>query len=88
MSQSRADTWVARAENLLARAENARGRVPIDNVFVENFFPNLVNSNRQEWCEESLDTYRRFLQENMLGSLQKAVDLIRQIQPEGRGSGV
>ena len=87
MSQSRADTWITRAETLLARAESGRQRTPVESTFVENFFPDLVRSKGQDWCEESLDIYVRFLKENMLGSLQKALDVINQFQPDGRGAG-
>jgi class 3 adenylate cyclase len=76
VSQSRADTWITRAENLLARAESGRHRTPVDSTFVENFFPTLVRSAGQDWCEESLSTYVRFLKEDMLGSLQKTLDVI------------
>ena len=87
VSQSRADTWITRAESLLARAESGRRRTPVESTFVENFFPDLVQSKGQDWCEESLDIYVRFLKENMLGSLQKALDVIKQLQPDGRGAG-
>jgi class 3 adenylate cyclase len=83
MSQSRADTWMTRAEGLLARAESGRHRTPVDSTFIENFFPDLIMSKGQEWCEESLDIYTNFLRENMLGSLQKAVDVIERFQEEG-----
>jgi class 3 adenylate cyclase len=86
VSQSRADTWITRAESLLARAESGRRRTPVESTFVENFFPDLVQSKGQDWCEESLDIYVRFLKENMLGSLQKALDVINQLQPDGRGA--
>ena len=85
VSQSRADTWITRAESLLARAESGRWRTPVESTFVENFFPDLVQSKGQDWCEESLDIYVRFLKENLLGSLQKALDVINQFQPDGRG---
>ena len=84
VSQSRADTWITRAESLLARAESGRRRTPVESTFVENFFPDLVRSKGQDWCEGSLDIYVRFLKENMLGSLQKALDVINQFQPDGR----
>jgi hypothetical protein len=86
VSQSRADTWITRAESLLARAESGRRRTPVESTFVENFFPDLVQSKGQDWCEESLDIYVRFLKENMLGSLQQALDVINQFQPDGRGA--
>ena len=85
VSQSRADTWITRAESLLARAESGRWRTPVESTFVENFFPDLVQSKGQDWCEESLDIYVRFLKENLLGSLQKALDVINQFQPDSRG---
>lgn len=87
VSQSRADTWITRAESLLARAESGRQRTSVESTFVENFFPDLIQSKGQDWCEESLDIYVRFLKENMLGSLQKALDVINQFQPDGRGAG-
>jgi hypothetical protein len=86
VSQSRADTWITRAESLLARAESGRRRTPVESTFIENFFPDLVQSKGQDWCEESLDIYVRFLKENMLGSLQKALDVINQFQPDGHGA--
>jgi class 3 adenylate cyclase len=84
LSQSRADTWITRAESLLARAEAGRQRTPVDNTFVENFFPDLARSKDQAWCEESLDRYVRFLKEDMIGSLQKALDVIGQVRPNGQ----
>ena len=86
MSQSRADTWITRAESLLARAESGRRRTPVESTFVENFFPDLIRSKGQDWCQESLDIYVRFLKENMLGSLQQALDVINQFQSDGRGA--
>lgn len=86
MSQSRADTWVTHAETLLMRAESGRNRAAVESTFVENFFPDLVHSKGQDWCEESLDLYVRFLKENMLGSLQKALDIITQLQPDDRSA--
>jgi hypothetical protein len=71
----------------LARAESGRRRTPVESTFVENFFPDLAQSKGQDWCEESLDIYVRFLKENMLGSLQKALDVINQFQPDSRGAG-
>jgi class 3 adenylate cyclase len=82
VSQSRAETWMTRAESLLARAEGGRHRAPGDSTFVENFFPELVQSNGQDWCEDSLNTYVHFLKESMLGSFQKALDVIAQFQPD------
>src|SRR5262249_60327191 len=73
-------------ESLLARAESGRRRTPIESTFVENFFPDLARSKGQDWCEESLDIYVRFLKENMLGSLQKALDVINQSQPDSGGA--
>ena len=83
VSQSRADTWITHAEALLARAESGRNRTPVDTTFVENFFPDLARSKEQGWCEESLDLYVRFLKEDMIGSLQKALDVISQVRPDG-----
>lgn len=76
VSQSRAETWITRAESLLARAESGRHRTPVDSTFVENFFPALVQSTGQDWCEESLSTYVRFLKEDMVGSLHRTLDVI------------
>jgi class 3 adenylate cyclase len=86
LSQSRADTWVTQAESLLARAESGRHRTFADNLFFENFFPDLIQSKGQEWCGESLDRYVRFLKENMLGSLQKALEVINRFRAEGRSA--
>ncbi len=86
VSQSRADTWITQAEALLARAEGGRHRTPVDNTFVENFFPDLARSKDHRWCEESLDRYVRFLKEDMLGSLQKALDVIHEVRPESRSA--
>jgi class 3 adenylate cyclase len=85
VSQSRADTWITRAESLLARAESGRHRMPVDSTFVENFFPTLVRSKGQDWCEESLATYVRFLKDDMLGSLQRTLEVIDDFQPDGAG---
>jgi class 3 adenylate cyclase len=85
VSQSRADTWITRAEALLARAESGRHRMPVDGTFVENFFPTLVRSTGQDWCEESVATYVRFLKDDMLGSLQRTLDVIGDFQPNGAG---
>ena len=79
-------TWLTRAESLLTRAESGRRRTPVESTFVENFFPDLARSQGQDWCEESLDIYVRFLKENMLGSLQKALDVINRFQPDGRSA--
>jgi hypothetical protein len=87
VSQSRADTWIARAESLLARAESGRWRAPVESTFIENFFPDLIQSKGQDWCEASIEIYVRFLKENMLGSLQKALDVITQFQSDSRGAG-
>jgi class 3 adenylate cyclase len=86
IGQPRPDTWITRAENLLTRAESGRNRAPAESTFIENFFPDLVRSNGQDWCEESLDTYVRFLKENMLGPLQKALDVI-DLQRDARVGG-
>lgn len=82
VGQSRADTWISRAERLLARAESGRGRAPVDSTFVDNFFPALTRSPGQDWCEESLDIYLRFLGESMPGSLRKVLEVIGE---EARG---
>ena len=87
VSPSRADAWLARAESLMARAESGRRRTPVESTFVENFFPNLVGATRQDWCEESLDIYVRFLEENMRGSLQTALDVINRFQTEAYRNG-
>lgn len=77
VSQSRPETWITTAERLLTRAETGRHRRPIETTFVEHFFPDLIHSKGQDWCEESLASYARFLEENQLGTLQKALDVIR-----------
>jgi hypothetical protein len=87
IGQSRADTWISRADSLLARADSARNRAPVENTFVENFFPDLARSNGQDWCEESLDTYVGFLKENLLGSAQKALDVISEQRDSAVGGG-
>jgi hypothetical protein len=87
VSQSRADTWITRAERLLARAESGRRRPPVESTFVENFFPDLSQAQGQAWCEASLALYVRFLQENRLGALQKALDVITQGQSASHGAG-
>ena len=86
VSNSRPDSWITRAESLLARAESGRHRTPVDSTFVENFFPTLLQSKDQDWCDESLTTYVRFLKEDMLGSLQKTLDIIDASQSDGSGS--
>lgn len=84
VSQSRADTWILRAEGLLARAEGSRHRTPADSTFIEHFFPDLVRSPGQDWCGDSLDRYLRFLQDNMQDLLPQVQDLTRRFQPYGR----
>ena len=73
VSQSRADTWAARAEGLMAKAEAGRGRSRVETDFVDSFFAQLAQSHDHGWCRESLETYVAFASDGLAGSLGRVL---------------